>query len=346
MFHSIIVGFGLAGFCYARQLQKRGQSFLILDHPIYRGATPVSAGICNPIILRRFTLAWNAPEFFSYSKNFFENYQKQAKVQLLTRYPIFRPLRDNREVNQWSKVTSKCFFNLFFDPQIRKTYGTINKSSFGYGVVNNIFQVDIYRMFHSFLQGLGRSKYIMDHFQPRHLRMDRLGLTYKNWSAQNIVFCQGYGLKSNSLTEELPLVGSKGEMMLIQADQIPSNVILKSKIFVAPTSKQNQFWVGATFDRGSKSVETTKVAREFLIHHFEQSVGVPFQVVNHQAGIRPTVADRRPLLGRVNNIDRAFIFNGLGTRGLMMGPLLSQWLYDFIESEIPLPIEVSVDRFQ
>ena len=57
MKHSIIVGFGLAGFHYAQQLKKDNKEFLIIDKP-ENSASRNAAGICNPTVLKRYTLAW------------------------------------------------------------------------------------------------------------------------------------------------------------------------------------------------------------------------------------------------------------------------------------------------
>ena len=56
--------------------------------------------------------------------------------------------------------------------------------------------------------------------------------------------------------------------------------------------------------------------------------------------------DRRPLLGGHPTYKNLYVFNGLGTRGVMMAPLLSKWLYDFIELKKQLPEAVAINRFE
>jgi len=74
-------------------------------------------------------------------------------------------------------------------------------------------------------------------------------------------------------------------------------------------------------------------------------VRVPYQIVGHMAGVRPTVIDRRPLLGTHPKHHQLHVFNGLGTRGGLMAPLLAKWLYQFVFEEKSLPQEVSISRF-
>ena len=41
-----------------------------------------------------------------------------------------------------------------------------------------------------------------------------------------------------------------------------------------------------------------------------------------------------------------YVFNGLGTRGVLMAPLLSSWLYEFIDLKKELPDAVAINRFE
>jgi len=49
-------------------------------------------------------------------------------------------------------------------------------------------------------------------------------------------------------------------------------------------------------------------------------------------------------LGSISSREILF-FNGLGTRGLGMAPLLSKQLFDYAENNTPLPDEVNIQRF-
>ena len=70
-----------------------------------------------------------------------------------------------------------------------------------------------------------------------------------------------------------------------------------------------------------------------------------YEVVDQLAGIRPTVTDRRPLVGRHPKHENMFVLNGFGSRGVMIGPWASQRLFDFIEDGKPLHPEIDIARF-
>ena len=71
-----------------------------------------------------------------------------------------------------------------------------------------------------------------------------------------------------------------------------------------------------------------------------------YKVVNQVAGIRPTVKDRRPLVGQHVFHKNLYVLNGLGTRGVMMGPYVAKQLFDFIELGTPLEADIDIKRFQ
>jgi pyrimidine operon attenuation protein/uracil phosphoribosyltransferase len=40
-----------------------------------------------------------------------------------------------------------------------------------------------------------------------------------------------------------------------------------------------------------------------------------------------------------------YVLNGLGTRGVLIAPSMAESLYEFIESNTPLPEEIDINRF-
>jgi glycine/D-amino acid oxidase-like deaminating enzyme len=56
--------------------------------------------------------------------------------------------------------------------------------------------------------------------------------------------------------------------------------------------------------------------------------------MEHFAGVRPTVKDRRPLVGTHAEYSAIHILNGLGR--VMLGPSMAKALYNAIENDIPL----------
>ncbi|MEN9326502.1 MAG: Glycine/D-amino acid oxidase (deaminating) family protein Fjo30, partial [Bacteroidota bacterium] len=102
--------------------------------------------------------------------------------------------------------------------------------------------------------------------------------------------------------------------------------------------------VGATYDWEDKTNQKTEKAKTELITHLKEVISCDFEVIEHLAGVRPTVKDRRPLLGKHYFHNHLYILNGLGTRGVLFAPYLSDKLYQYIENGIPLDNEISIER--
>ena len=63
------------------------------------------------------------------------------------------------------------------------------------------------------------------------------------------------------------------------------------------------------------------------------------------AGVRPTVKDRKPLVGRHKDFKNMYLFNGLGSRGVMIAPYVANQLYNFIENNVAIDTEIDCSRF-
>ena len=75
-------------------------------------------------------------------------------------------------------------------------------------------------------------------------------------------------------------------------------------------------------------------------------INCTYNIVEHKAGVRPTVKDRRPLIGAHEEYSNLFIFNGMGTKGLSLAPFFALELIAHMESNLTLNEEVKLSRFK
>ena len=99
--------------------------------------------------------------------------------------------------------------------------------------------------------------------------------------------------------------------------------------------------VGSTYARKDYSNQPTQNAKIKLVDKLKGLISCDFDIVQHRAGIRPTVPDRRPLVGQHVVYKNIYILNGLGSRGVLIAPTVAKNLIDFIELGIPLDKAVS-----
>ena len=68
-------------------------------------------------------------------------------------------------------------------------------------------------------------------------------------------------------------------------------------------------------------------------------------MVQHEAGVRPSSNDRRPILGAHPQQKNIYIFNGLGAKGVMLAPYFAQQLGANITAGKAIDKEASVERY-
>ena len=148
-------------------------------------------------------------------------------------------------------------------------------------------------------------------------------MSYKAYNSEKIVFCEGYRLMNNPFFNHLPLAPTKGEVITIK---IPSleycDQIISKGVYLIPLGN-HLFTVGATYNREDLTDEITDDGQKFLIERLEGILNVDYEIVDRRAGIRPTVRDYKPLIGWHKENSRIGVFNGLGARGVLVGPYLS-----------------------
>ena len=167
---------------------------------------------------------------------------------------------------------------------------------------------------------------------------------YGNFKAKHIVFAEGFGMHSNPFFKYLPLDGTKGELFIIKAPQLDIDIIINTSVFILPLGN-DLFKVGATYNWKDKTNLPTEDAKQELIERIQEIITCDFEIVEHFAGIRPTVKDRRPLLGTHQKYNTIHILNGLGTRGVMLAPAMAIELYNHIENNKALDKTIDISRY-
>jgi glycine/D-amino acid oxidase-like deaminating enzyme len=121
--------------------------------------------------------------------------------------------------------------------------------------------------------------------------------------------------------------------------------VINKGVFVLPLG-DNKYRVGATYEWNELNELTTEKGKADLIEKLKKILKVPFEIIEHDAGIRPTVNDRRPLIGLHPEHPAVGVFNGMGTKAVMIAPYFAKQFVDFLENKNTLDPEVSIERFK
>ncbi len=335
----IIVGDGYAAMFFAHQLIKNKKSFVLFSDE-KKGASQVSAGIVNPVVLKRFATFWLANEQIDFLEKTLDEIQVYTGRNYGINQPIQRIFHDEAEQKLWRKKAEKETLQPFLNTQFEYADGVNNP--FKTGIVNHSLRLAVTEFFEDFFAYLSKKKnLISERFEYNSLQKN----TYKDLEFQHIVFCEGMEVKLNPFFNFIPVEPNKGHHLLVKlAQPLQSKFTIKKKHFLFPL-KNELYYYGGTYDREAEGDAVDPEAVRQLKEGLQEIYPHHFDIVEVEVGFRPTVKDRRPILGRHATEVNYYILNGLGARGILNGSYFSAQLYNFIENGTALNDEVSLERF-
>lgn len=341
----IIVGGGLAGLAFAQYCRKNNRTFLLYEDAS-QNASLIAGGLYNPVVLKRFTSIWNAQEQLQNAHDFYQELSADLQCTLDYPLPLYRVLHSVEEQNNWFAAADKPALSSFLSTPLVHNAHPFIEAPFHLGSVANCGYVDTKMVLQQLHQRLEKEEVLIrETFNYGDIALEETGVTYHEIRAKHIVFAEGFGLSQNPFFHSLPLDGTKGELLVIRAPELKLDAIYKSGVFIFPLGN-DLYKVGATYDWQDKTDQPTPAAREELIQGLKSFIKSDFEVVAHYAGVRPTVKDRRPLVGTHPLHSNVHILNGMGTRGVLLAPAMAKALFESLEWGIPLDPHVDIQRFK
>lgn len=344
MIDYLIIGSGLAGISFAEVALKNNKTILVLDNKS-QNSSRVAGGLYNPVILKRFSEVWKAQEQLVLMNDFYNQIEDKLQTKFNFKLPILRKFFSIEEQNNWFAASDKKNLAPFLSTKlITGKYNSID-SPYDYGEVLHTGYVDTALLSDRYKEYLKENSLLLEEFfDSTYIQFFDYGIQYKNIQVRHIIFAEGFGLHKNPFFNYLPLDGTKGELFIIKAPDLNLDVIVNTSVFILPLGN-DLFKVGATYNWQDKTDTPTEEGKQELVERIKEIITCDFEIVKHFGGVRPTVKDRRPLIGTHHERKSLHILNGLGTRGVMLGPAMAKALFDKIENEIPLDSEIDIKRF-
>ena len=341
----IIVGLGIAAISFCEEALKNGKTILVFDDG-KPGATAKSGGVLNPIILKRFTAFWNNPEFYPIAKLFYSDLSKKIKSSFFTKTSILRVFKTVEEQNDWSVACGKSSLESYLNPAfIENTNPNVN-APLGFGKVEGTYGINTDLLINGYREFLKSIDSISNNeFEYQSLHSKAGGIEYKDCVASKVIFCEGILAYQNPFFPDNALVANKGEYLIIKADDLKIDELLKGPVYIIPLGN-DLYKVGATYEIIAQDTPIISSAREELLKKLKSIINCDFEVIDQTVGVRPTTKDRRPLIGSLLQHPHLVFLNGLGTHGFLMAPLLAKLLYANLEHSKEIPLEINISRLK
>lgn len=316
----MIVGQGLAGTCLAWELWRRGSAFVLVDRES-GGSSRVAAGMINPITGKNFAPSWRIGDFLPEALGFFHHIEEALNHRIWHPMPVLRLAGSAKE---WRKIESKLgdaeVLPWLAGALLEPPHGWVGAVEVtGGGRLDTRGFLDASREF----------------FRERgHYRAAEIDLG----EARRQVWCAGAAGLLAGLHG--PHRSAKGEILTLRADGWDaSRARVGGGGWLLPLGG-GRFKCGATYEWDQLDELPTPEGRQRVIEIATALGGPTFEVVDHEAGIRPILRRSQPLIGPMPG--GGWMFNGLGSKGSLYAPgmarRLADWLLDGVEPEPELDV--------
>jgi glycine oxidase len=336
-FDFLVVGQGLAGTLVTYHLIKEGKSVCVID-PAKPSSSSVAGGLFNPVTGRRFVKSWMIDTLLPSAEKTYKGIEELTGEKLYFPMPILRYISGPEE---------KAIYEKAIDPETNRYIKAFNSSASGDkfasceitggGVVNTSLLISAIR---EYLKQ--NDSFIEDTLNYDDLTITPSEISYKDITASEIIFCEGYQGQDNPYFNNMPFNPAKGEMLTVKIPGLNADKILISGGYLVPCG-DDLYKVGSTYTWDDLTEKPTRSGLDELSKKVGNFTDLPFEIVSHEAGVRPASIKRRPFLGRHPEHHNLSILNGLGTKGVVLAPYFAEMLCRHLLHDEPLIDEVGIE---
>lgn len=334
----LVIGQGLAGTLVSWKLHQRGVQFHVIDEEREFTASKVAAGMWNPISFRKVIPTWEAATMMEHVNSTYPLLEQELGLSFMHKREVLRFFPNEEYATTWNKQAEKPEVGMHLGQPKKAKSPLVDQA---HGCVSNAGYIDLKTMIQGWRAALtSRKQYTKGSFSD--LKREKEKWMFQGESYDRLILCLGTGMLD---LEQFNLDGwlrtNKGEVITLDLKGKVDQIINNGK-WLLPL-EGGKYKLGASYDWKRADHEPSDEVREVLLEKLGQMVDEKPEVQLHEAGLRPTTKDRRPLVGELDSDQGVYIFNGLGTRGVLVGPYCAEQLMHSLEGE-ELDREINATR--
>ncbi len=341
----LVVGQGIAGTLLSYLLYRRGYPFRVIDSGLDRSASFAAAGLVNPVTGKFFTLSWEFGQLSEVAIEVYRQLEADMGADLLAPRIIHRAIHDAGKWNDWYARMDQPAYMPYVHIADQSEWTGIARPAAGIGEIRGGFQVDIRTLLSIWRDRLiAEGLLIEDSFLPGTMSPHQDGIGYDGEDYEGVILCDGAGAAADPVLSHIPFQPVKGEALIIRLDH-DLHTVYKDHFFLSRIGPYT-YWTGATYAWHARDHLPERSRREEIVAQLDEILLVPYEIVDHRAGIRPAVRDRRPVVGPVGYDGRLLVLNGLGTKGTSLAPWCARSILGRLLDKEAIPDAIDVRRFK
>ncbi|MEO8583611.1 MAG: FAD-dependent oxidoreductase [Flavitalea sp.] len=340
----LIIGQGISGTMLSWYLKQSGRSFIIVDNGVKNTSSRIAAGLINPVTGRRIVQTWMIDQLLPFAFEAYKKIGEELGLNIIQQKDVIDFFPSAQMLLAFRERLAESGHYLS-TPEPQHKYNKYFNYDFGVGSISPCYVVDLQLLLLRWRKNLLESDLcIEEDFDISALIVTTEGISYKEINAQKIIFCDGIQSVRNPYFKNLPFALNKGEALIIEAKELPDDVVFKKAMTLVPL-KNNLYWVGSSYEWDFIHPDPSNAFLEKTTTYLHHWIKVPFIIKEHLSSIRPATIERRPFVGMHPSHPRIGIFNGMGTKGCSLAPWFANAFVNHLTKNDQLPPEVNVDRF-
>jgi glycine/D-amino acid oxidase-like deaminating enzyme len=341
----LIIGQGICGTMLSWFLQKAGKSFLIIDDNNPNAPSKIAAGIINPVTGRRFVYSWMIDTVMPFAAETYNEIGDFFGKKMIVQKDIIDFFPSPQMLNAFTtRLTENDTYLHSYPDQNR--FNQFFNYDFGCGKIGPVYTADLSGVIHQWRSYLKEKNLVVEEkFDHSNLVVEKEFASYNGFYAQKIIFCDGIDSSAAQWFNALPFSPSKGEMLVIESEDLTNEHIFKKGIMLAPLFEKKLFWVGSSYQWEFSHPHPSKEFNDQMKATLHQWLKVPYKILDHRAALRPSTLERRPFVGFHPQYNNIGILNGMGTKGTSLAPFFANQLTQNILFNAPLAPEADIKRF-
>lgn len=341
-----IIGGGLAGTSLAWYLTRLGEAVTVVDPLEPNSSSRVAAGLITPVAGQRFVVSWRYDEAWPIAVAHYREVESLSGKTLLVDRPMIRLIENEREAGFWTIKRGTLPRHLWRDLEPGELPRCI-RAPLGGLVLPAAARLDVARYLDTARQLLaasGRCRFLT----ARVCLPEGLQFSEGLWNvaplgvqANRIVFCQGFEARDNPWFQGMSFNPSKGEILDIEIPGLVASHTIHRGVWLVPGT-DGAWRAGSTYTWNDTSAFPTDTGGKEIVERLERFLGVPFRVTGQRAGIRPNIHGFTPVIGSHPDVGGLAFFNGLGSKGSLLAPMMSDQLARHLVLGEPISRDVDV----
>ncbi len=324
---------------------ERGHQVSIVSSKEIPSSSRVAAGLFNPVVFKRLLPSWRAQEFIPFLKQRYTHLEQVLQSKFLYSVPLSKLIETQNELELWLKKKGNEELKMFVNDEIEKIHISGINQELQMGGIEESGYVDLKCFLEAAFSYFQKSASLLqEDFDFSQLSLALEKPQYKGIFYDALIFCEGYHVHQNPYFSFLPFKPVNGDLLTLRIPSYQYSKCFSKNFFLLPLHDGN-YRLGATYNWTNLVFETNEEAKNELLARVQEYIKDEITVVLHEAGVRPSSNDRRPILGAHPQHKNLHIFNGLGAKGVMLAPYFAQQLGANITAGEPIEKEVCVERY-